>query len=227
MITAGSSRRVSVSAGLVATLLIVLWQPVSAHRRDEYLQAARIAVDPSRLELQLDLTPGIAIADAVLSEIDRDGSGAVDAREASNYAALVQREITVEVDGRPVAMRLVEQRFPSIVAMVRGEGAIQLRFAAELPHLSGGIHRVFYRSDHRPDKAAYLANALAPADTRVALISQRRDADQREITIQYTLAGDRQPPLSWWLVAGLAGITAMVSETRWRRRRRPGEAVIS
>ena len=39
---------------------------VSAHRRDEYLQAARLALDPGRVQIELDLTPGIAVADAIL-----------------------------------------------------------------------------------------------------------------------------------------------------------------
>ena len=37
----------------------------SAHRRDEYLQAACLAIDPDRVELALDLTAGIAVAEVV------------------------------------------------------------------------------------------------------------------------------------------------------------------
>ena len=45
--------------------------PASAHRRDEYLQAARIAIEPGRVLASLVLTPGIAIANGLLGEIDR------------------------------------------------------------------------------------------------------------------------------------------------------------
>ncbi|HXI29434.1 MAG TPA: hypothetical protein VNG89_13440, partial [Vicinamibacterales bacterium] len=48
---------------------------VSAHRRDEYLQAARLAIDPGRVQIELDLTPGIALAEAILADIDRNRDG--------------------------------------------------------------------------------------------------------------------------------------------------------
>ena len=37
---------------------------LSAHRLDEYLQAARVGIEPDRLHLELDMTPGVAVADA-------------------------------------------------------------------------------------------------------------------------------------------------------------------
>ena len=40
--------------------------PIAAHRLDEYLQAARIAVDVDRVGVELDLTPGVAIAPSVM-----------------------------------------------------------------------------------------------------------------------------------------------------------------
>ena len=45
---------------LALALTIAGGAGVSAHRRDEYLQAARLAIDPGRVQLELDLTPGIA-----------------------------------------------------------------------------------------------------------------------------------------------------------------------
>ena len=79
----------------------------SAHRRDEYLQAARIAIEPTRVDIELDLTPGIALAPSVLGEIDRDHDGNVATAEANAYAARVLGEIRLEVDGRPMPLELV------------------------------------------------------------------------------------------------------------------------
>jgi hypothetical protein len=42
---------------------------VSAHRLDECLQAARIAIEPDHVGLELDLTPGRAVADAIIADI--------------------------------------------------------------------------------------------------------------------------------------------------------------
>ena len=47
--------------GAVA-ILLTLGAGAFAHRLDEYLQAARIAVDNGRVDLDLDLTPGAAVA---------------------------------------------------------------------------------------------------------------------------------------------------------------------
>jgi hypothetical protein len=67
----------------------------SAHRRDELLQAARIAIDPTRVELQLDLTPGIEVADDLIADIDRDGDGVLSADEKRGYVAHVSRRPVV------------------------------------------------------------------------------------------------------------------------------------
>src|SRR5262245_65012781 len=62
---------------VACALVFALGSVLSAHRRDELLQAARIAVGPERVDLELDLTPGIDVADGVIADIDRDGNGAL------------------------------------------------------------------------------------------------------------------------------------------------------
>ena len=64
-------------------MAIVGGAEVSAHRRDEYLQAARLAIDPGRVQLELDLTPGIALADAIIADIDRNRDGSLSAGRAT------------------------------------------------------------------------------------------------------------------------------------------------
>ena len=56
---------------------------VSAHRADEYLQAARLAIDPARVQIELDLTPGIALAEAIIADIDRNRDGSLSAGGAA------------------------------------------------------------------------------------------------------------------------------------------------
>ena len=190
----------------------------SAHRRDEYLQAARIAIEPARVDIELDLTPGIALAPNVLAEIDRDRDGIIAGGEAAGYAARVLGEIRLEVDGRPMPLELVEQRFPAVSAMSKGEGTIQIRLAVAVPPLAAGGHRVLYRNDHRPDIAVYLANALAPTTERVAVQAQRRSEDQRDIVIEYLLDGALMKQ-TWWFKPSLAAMLFIVA-TVWFRRTR-------
>jgi len=190
----------------------------SAHRRDEYLQASRIAIDPERLEIELDLTPGIAIAPGVLAEIDRSGDGVVADGEAHAYAAHVLSGIRLEIDGQPLPLALVTRQFPALESMRNGEGTIRLALTAAMPPLPAGDHRVFYRNDHRRDIGVYLANALIPASDRVAVLAQRRDVDQRELTIEYALrdAGERRS--RWWLPGGVAGAIVLLGGVMWWRK---------
>ena len=130
MTTARSSRRrnrrpaaLALAVGLVALASVA----VNAHRRDEYLQAARIGIDPGRVQLELDLTPGIDVAPGIIGGIDRNRNGVFDADETQAYAERVLREIRVELDGRPVTLALIDRRFPAPAAMSGGEGTIQLR----------------------------------------------------------------------------------------------------
>jgi hypothetical protein len=218
MTTAQRSSRSNTLAWLTAAIAVLACTQVSAHRRDEYLQAARIAIEPARVDIELDLTPGIALAPSVLGEIDRDHDGSVAASEAVAYAARVLGEIRLEVDGRPMPLELVGHRFPTVSAMFKGEGTIQIRLAVAVPPLAPGGHRVLYRNDHRPEMAVYLANALAPASERVAVQAQRRSEDQRDIVIEYLLDGALMKR-TWWFTPSLVAAMFIVA-TVWFRRAR-------
>src|SRR5690348_9557215 len=76
-----------------AIVIAVAVATVSAHRRDEYLQAARLDIASDRIEVQLDLTPGIALADRVVWEIDGDHDGVVSDAEARAYANAVEQHL--------------------------------------------------------------------------------------------------------------------------------------
>jgi hypothetical protein len=196
-------------AGLAAT-------EVSAHRRDEYLQAARLIVEPDRVELGLTMTPGIAVADAIIADIDRDRDGSLSGQEQQDYAARVVSAIDVEVDGRRLELQPGASIFPDLDAMRRGEGSILLRSGAAIPSLPAGTHHVFFRNRHRPDVSVYLANAVVPASERLAITAQHRDRDQRELAVDYVL---RTGPASFrgvWLIVAiaLAGLTAILLRKR-------------
>ena len=63
----------------LALLLALLAFPsaVFAHRDDEYLQATLVAIEPSGIRLQINLTPGVDVAEQVLALIDRDQDGVI------------------------------------------------------------------------------------------------------------------------------------------------------
>jgi len=233
MITVRSSRRSSggsadrgprsaVRHPAILTLVLVAAcaSGLSAHRRNEYLQAARLAIDPDRVEIVLDLTAGIAVADTVLAAIDRDGNASISPDEARAYAATVLKALAVHVDGDPLTLAVTDTFAPDVAAVRNGEGTLRITAVAAIPWSGAGRHRLRYRNGHRVDVGAYLANTLVPASDRVTIDSQRRDVDQRELLVEYTLQPDGATRVRGGLVVGL--VTLLLWAAVWWGRRRVG-----
>ncbi len=172
-------------------MTVVAARDVSAHRTEDYLQAVRIGLEPDRVLITLDLTPGLDVAESFMAAIDPDRDGALSADEQRGYGGQVVSALTVEIDGRPLRPSLVSWSFPEPSAFRRGEGALRLELQATLPGMSaGGGHQLLFRNAHLAGHSAYLANALVPESARVVVTAQRRDRDQSEIAIEYTVQAD-------------------------------------
>jgi hypothetical protein len=187
--------------------LAVTWiagTTVSAHRLDEYLQAARVDIDPHRADVELAMTPGVAVANVVIAGIDRDLDGSISSHEEQAYAANVLSAIDFEVDGQRLQLESLGVSFPDLGAMRRGEGTILLHSGAVMPSQSAGAHRVLFRNRHRPDVSVYLANAVVSTDDRLAITTLRRDRDQRELTVNYVIQPWPIGTAAVWLLAGIA-----------------------
>lgn len=194
---------------LVATAILVASSGVTAHRRDALLQAARIAVEPERIEVELDLTPGIAIAQSFVADLDHDRDGVLSTDEQRAYVSRVRSTLELDVDGDALHMTALASTFPLVDGFSGGEGTIRVRYAADLPRLTSGSHAVTFRNRHRPDVGLYLANALVPESDRVEIHAQHRDREQRELTIDYTLRTSGMPaPL--WLVTVVASAALLL-----------------
>jgi len=201
------SRSLTPFAMAVVALMAVA-DTASAHRRDEYLQAARIAVESDRIDVALDLTPGIDVAASVMSDMDRDGDGALSAAEQQSYAARVAAAVSLDLDGRFLRVDTVAATFPTMTTFRRGEGTIELRLRAPMPALAEGRHQLAFRNGERRDVSVYLANALVPENDRVSITGQRRDPAQSALVIEFISATDAVgPPMS--LLGGLAGVAAL------------------
>ena len=175
----------------------------SGHRLDEYLQATRIAIDMDRVGLEIDLTPGVAVAPKVLAWIDTDGDGAISPAEGQAYARRVLGSMTLSVDNLPAAIVLDDARFPPPVDMSLGVGTIRLRATAKVPAAGAGQHRISFMNTHRPELSVYLVNALVPANARIRIGEQQRDRAQHGLTLDYTVAGDGPPVRAFLVVGGL------------------------
>jgi hypothetical protein len=199
----------------VATLLCTMSAGVGAHRLDEYLQAMRVAVDRDRVDLEIDLTPGVALADTIFDSIDTDRSGDISESEQLAYAHEVLTTLTIELDDHRQMPRLSGHRFPTLAEMREGAGTIRLRATAPLASMPVGRHRLRVRNDHRPDISVYLVNALVPATREIEIGSQARDRLQHELRLEYRLV---PAILTSWPAIVASAMATMLSLVVWRQR---------
>jgi len=191
-------------AAILAAALLVSNGGVSAHRLDECLQASRLAVEDGRIDLEVSLTPGVEVAEALIGDIDRDRDRVFSASEQQAFVSRVLMDLDVAHDSHPLDLAPGTATFPEPEAVLRGEGTIHIRSLARLDAQAPGPHHVTFTNRHQPDVSVYLANALVPASPRVAVTRQRHSSDQRELTIDYTLRTERSASMSLWLLGGVA-----------------------
>jgi hypothetical protein len=172
---------------LLVGLLYCLPPDALAHRLDEYLQVTRVAVATNRVDLSIDLTPGVAVADQVLSAIDTDHDGEISGKEAAVYAERVFTDLKVRLDQKPMTLTVTEASFPAIPEMKAGVGVIRLKASAPIERLSKGSHALSFTNIHLPAISVYLVNALTPKDRTLAITKQTRDEFQKDYRLEFVL----------------------------------------
>ena len=174
----------------LALLLALLAFPsaVFAHRDDQYLQATLVAIEPSGVRLQINLTPGVAVAEQVLAEIDRDRDGAISKNEAAAYAESLKRDLTLLIDGRDLELKLTACEFVPPEELRTGSGIIQMGFSAILDPLAAGPHRLTLENRHLTAISVYLINAAPPRFAPVQITRQKRNQNQSAGEIEFYLS---------------------------------------
>jgi hypothetical protein len=174
----------------LALLLALLAFPskVFAHRDDQYLQATLVAIEPSAVRLQINLTPGVAVAEQVIAEIDRDRDGAISEDEAAAYADSLKRDLTLRMDGRNLELKLTASEFVPPEDLRTGAGVIQVEFSAISGPLAAGPHRLTLENQHLTSMSVYLINAAQPSSATVQITRQKRNANQSAGEIEFTLS---------------------------------------
>jgi hypothetical protein len=193
-------RRIAVAAAGV----VLAAASLSAHRLDEYLQAARVTLGRSEVALEMDLTPGANVADAVIARVDRDGDDRIAPREAEAYGRAVLADVVLELDDRPVALTLVRVEVPPVDELRHGMGTIQLRASAGVERPMSRRPQLHFRNNHQPGFSVFLVNALVPGDAGVSVVRQTRDATQRDVRIDYDVRAPWPARLYWPLAGAVA-----------------------
>jgi hypothetical protein len=171
--------------GLLGCFLLVFAFGVLAHRLDEYLQATLVSVATNRIDLSIDLTPGVAVADEVLAVIDQDGDGPTSGDECTAYAQRVLKDIRIGLDGKVLVPSLVDASFPAPHEVKMGLGVIRIKATAPIEQLSAGSHAFSLTNAHLPGISVYLVNALVPKDPAIKITKQTRDESQKGYRLEF------------------------------------------
>jgi polyphosphate kinase len=166
-------------------LMLVAW-PSAAHRLDEYLQAMLVVIEPRGIRLQINLTPGVEVADQVLARIDRDHDGAISADDAAAYAESLKRDLNVRLDRHNVGLKLIAYEFAEPGDLRTGLHIIQVEFATTCD-FDAGLHKLIVENSHAPTASAYLFNAAKPNSRSVQVTSQNRNIDQSVGEIEFVV----------------------------------------
>jgi hypothetical protein len=201
-------------AGLSLAIVIGASAGVDAHRLDEYLQAARIDLRADGVAIELALTPGAEIADAIVTTIDRDADGLTSSDEQRAYAREVVEDLRATLDATLLQLDLQAVSFPAADELRRGEGTIRLRLGGSHPVLSNGRHQLSFSNGYQAGQSVYLANALVPISPRISVTNQRRTYDQRELTIDYAVGTVQAGFASGGLMLSVVAAVLILRHTR-------------
>jgi hypothetical protein len=180
----------------VIMLLITLAVPsiTCAHRLDEYLQATLVVIEPDRIRLQINLTPGVAVAEQVLALIDRDYNRAISTNEAAIYSELLKRDLVLRLDQRNLELKPTASFFPESDELRSGMGIIQIEYSAATGPLAAGAHKLTIENRHLPGVSVYLVNAAQPVSTAIQITKQTRNEKQSVGEVQFSF---HPPPSSF------------------------------
>jgi hypothetical protein len=209
------SRAAFAVTALALTILFGAGSDAFAHRLDEYLQATLVAIEPEGIRLQINLTPGVAVAGKVLAIIDSNHDGVVSTNEGAAYCERLARDLSVKLDGSVVKLKLSAFNVPAPEELRSGSGIIQVEFAVAAGFPAPGRHRFSVLDSHLPEASVYLFNAGLPSSAAVKIIRQTRNENQSFGEIEFSVEGaagpTRNAPVGFWVaVAGIAGIGCLV-----------------
>lgn len=180
---------------IVSILILVgLTETGFAHRLDECLQAIRIRLDTTQVELSIDVTPGVEVADPFLAVIDADHNGQISKTEENEYGQKLLRDLEVQLDQQSLVFDVVDVSTSSVAEMKHGFGVVRTKASAKFPSLSPGFHKLSLENNHLPEISVYLVNALKPHRTDIRISKQVRAPSQRKYSLEFELSRKDSSP---------------------------------
>lgn len=156
-----------------------------AHRLDECLQATRVKLATNQVELSIEVTPGVTIVKEFLAAVDGDHDGTISHAEGRAYGRKVLKELTAELDERPLKLSLLEISSSPVAEMKQGTGVVRIKAGASFKPLYRGRHQLSLTNRHLTAISVYLVNAVKPSDTAITISKQTRNERQQDYRLDF------------------------------------------
>lgn len=181
---------------LSSVLLCLLAGGALAHPVDELAQSSYLGVLPTKVTLELNLTPGDKLVPAFVALTQKP-----------SYAAQLVGEQALWLDGTALSLRLVRTE------PLGDAKNLRLFLEAPLGALPAGKHTLRYENHHAPLKSAYTAATLAGTDG-ITIGEQTHDPAQKALTVVF----EARPSLSPTVGVVALVLVACALYARVRRR---------
>lgn len=173
---------------VILLTLLTLSSAAFAHRLNEYLVATTINLSGNKVQLEVRLTPGVAVAADVLKDIDRNNDHQLSPAEQQAYVTRLAHDLSFTLDGRSMLLQPVAFTFPTVEAIKLGIGDIIVEFEAAIFPTEPSSHHLEIKNTHEPTIAVYLVSCLLPVNAGIHVDHQTRNADQSDYQLDFTIS---------------------------------------
>lgn len=163
-----------------------------AHPVDEVVQGAYLTLAPGEMRLELDLTPGTEVADAVLRTIDANGDKRLSEAETRAFGERVLQQSTLTLNGKAAAWRLDRVSAPAYEDLQLAAATLKIYAVAKRPDRAGP-QTFSYENRYQPAKSQWIANVflLPGGGWGYKVVGQQHTSDGRGLTVSYAAARSR------------------------------------
>jgi hypothetical protein len=189
---------------LIAIAIFVIPSAARGHVLDEYLQSTLVTIEPGEIRLHMNLTPGVEIADKILSEIDPNHDGTASHDETAAYAEALKRDLSLQLDRRNLALKVTKLYVPEFAELGTGHAIISIELTAEPRSIAAGMHKLSFENRHFNSIGAYLFNAGRPESTCIKIREQIRNSNQSKGEIVFACDAPPRSTKMTQLFAALA-----------------------
>ncbi len=158
-----------------------------AHALDAYLQASYLTVTPAQIVVELDLTPGVLAAPAILPLLDTDGDASISEAEGRAYVESVLASVSLQVDGEVASLEITKIELPTYLTIQAGYGMIRVFTQAALPESQIETHQISYINGYAPTGSVYQVNTFVESAGAVTLGTQNRDDLRQSLRVDYSV----------------------------------------